>query len=191
MSDFRITGPGFYRQRDGQKAEIIRYRPESKWPCVGADGKSWTVEGIWEPSGIRTENDLVAVWLEDLPTELKCVAPPPSPALFPTDSAERKQYPVFTGFVKYFPRAIAAVSHVSWMGNEQHHPGTPLHWDMSKSSDEEDAQMRHDMEHATGKVTDDKGYLVLAQAAWRAMAKLERYLLSLENQQKGADHGTR
>jgi hypothetical protein len=25
------------------------------------------------------------------------------------------------------------------VGNEQHHPGTPLHWDRSKSTDEGDA----------------------------------------------------
>lgn len=97
-------------------------------------------------------------------------------SLFPKDPKERKKFPVYSGFVKYFPRAIAAISHVSWMGNEQHHPGTPLHWDMTKSTDEEDAMLRHLMEHDAGETIDDKGYQVLAQAGWRVMAKIERYL---------------
>jgi|SRR6185503_3510780 len=101
--------------------------------------------------------------------------------LFPTDSQERKKFPVWSGVIKYFPRAIVAISNVSWRGNQQHHPDKELNWDMSKSTDEWDAQMRHDMEHMVGDTTDEKGYLVLAQAAWRALAKLERYLLSQEN----------
>ena len=58
---------------------------------------------------------------------------------FTEDSAERKRYPVYSGFVKYFPDAIAAVTRVSFDGNEKHHPGTPIHWDRSKSGDERDA----------------------------------------------------
>ena len=30
--------------------------------------------------------------------------------ILPTDSKERKAIPVYTGFIKYFPRAIAASS---------------------------------------------------------------------------------
>ena len=82
----------------------------------------------------------------------------------PTDAAERKTHPVYSGFVKYFPHAIAAVSHLSYKGNQQHHPDKPLHWDMSKSTDELDAMMRH--------VIDEDW----EQVAWRAMANLERKL---------------
>ena len=82
----------------------------------------------------------------------------------PTDAAERKAHPVYSGFIKYFPHAIAAVSHLSYKGNQQHHPDKPLHWDMSKSADELDAMMRH--------VIDEDW----EQVAWRAMANLERKL---------------
>ena len=82
----------------------------------------------------------------------------------PTDAAERKTHPVYSGFVKYFPHAIAAVSHLSYKGNQQHHPDKPLHWDMSKSTDELDAMMRH--------VIDEDW----EQVAWRALANLERKL---------------
>lgn len=81
--------------------------------------------------------------------------------VFPEDAAERKTYPVFSGCIKYFPDALAAVAHVSYLGNEQHHPGEPLHWDKSKSTDHGDALIRHVMEGEYDKV------------AWRALALLQ------------------
>ena len=82
----------------------------------------------------------------------------------PADAAKRKEYVIYSGFVKYFPHAIAAVSHLSYKGNQQHHPDKPLHWDMGKSTDELDAMMRH--------VIDEDW----EQVAWRALANLERKL---------------
>tara|TARA_R110002153_G_C13193975_1_gene486321 strand:- start:380 stop:820 length:441 start_codon:yes stop_codon:yes gene_type:complete len=82
----------------------------------------------------------------------------------PTDSAERKAHPVYSGFIQYFPHAIAAVSHLSYKGNQQHHPDKPLHWDKDKSGDELDAMMRHLI---------DEDWV---HVAWRAMANLERKL---------------
>ena len=35
---------------------------------------------------------------------------------------KRKQMPVFTGVLKYFPDAIKEVAKVSYAGNQQHHP---------------------------------------------------------------------
>ena len=52
---------------------------------------------------------------------------------------QRKATPVFSGLIAYFPLALAEVARVSQAGNDQHHPGTPLHWDRSKSGDELDA----------------------------------------------------
>ena len=62
----------------------------------------------------------------------------------PDDAAERKQIPIYTGFIRYFPDAIAAVSKVSLVGGMQDGQ-TPeaLHWDRRKSKDELDAMMRH------------------------------------------------
>lgn len=92
----------------------------------------------------------------------------------------RKEIPVFTGFMAYFPRAIREVAKVSMAGNLQHHPDKPLHWDKSKSQDEPDAGERHHLDHAQGILYDTDGQLHLAKHAWRAMAELERLLESLE-----------
>jgi len=89
--------------------------------------------------------------------------------------AERKATPVFTGVLKYFPKAIKYVSQVSKAGNDQHHPDKPLHWDKSKSADEPDALVRHLIDHSINPVDDD-GMLHAGKVAWRALALLERYL---------------
>jgi len=68
---------------------------------------------------------------------------------------ERKEIPVFSGVLKYFPKAIRYVSKVSYVGNEQHNPGTPLHWDREKSKDELDACVRHLIDHTEEPVDDD------------------------------------
>ena len=94
----------------------------------------------------------------------------------PTDkAAERKATPVFSGVLKYFPNALKEVAKCSKAGNDQHHPDKPLHWDMSKSTDEYDALTRHLIDHTINPVDDD-GTLHLAKVAWRALAGLERHL---------------
>lgn len=89
----------------------------------------------------------------------------------PREAAARKQVPVATGFVDYFPDAMAEVAHLSYVGNEQHNPGTPLHWDRSKSGDEADALMRHLIQRGT---RDTDGLRHTAKVAWRAMALLQK-----------------
>ena len=88
---------------------------------------------------------------------------------------ERKKIPVYLGFIKYFPNAIKEVSKASLIANDQHHPDTPVHWDMDKSTDEYDALMRHLIDHDIEPMDDDD-ILHLTKVAWRAMAGLERYL---------------
>ena len=78
---------------------------------------------------------------------------------------QRKTYPVCTGCLEYFPHALAEVAHQSYKGNQQHHADKPLHWDKSKSADESDALLRHQMEG---------DYVAVA---WRALAQLERSIL--------------
>jgi hypothetical protein len=85
----------------------------------------------------------------------------------------RKQYPICTGVLDYFPLAIAEVARVSAAGNEQHNPGEPLHWDRAKSSDEADALARHLLDR--GKLDTD-GMRHTAKVAWRALALLEKEL---------------
>ena len=88
---------------------------------------------------------------------------------------ERKNIPVFSGVLKYFPNAIKEVSKCSKAGNDQHHPDKQLHWDMDKSKDEYDALTRHLIDHTIDPVDTD-GILHLTKVAWRALAGLERHL---------------
>lgn len=86
-------------------------------------------------------------------------------------AAERKALPLASGVLDYFPDALLAVAEVSRIGNEQHHPGEPLHWDKSKSTDEADALMRHLLDRGT---RDTDGGRHSAKVAWRALAMLQR-----------------
>lgn len=95
---------------------------------------------------------------------------PTRPSTLPTDAAARKQYPVVTGVLDYFPDAILAVAHVSWVGNEQHNPGEPLHWARDKSTDQDDTTIRHFMQRGS---RDSDGVRHLAKAAWRVLAALQ------------------
>jgi len=90
----------------------------------------------------------------------------------------RKDYPVWTGVLKYFPDALMEVSRVSRIGNEQHHKGKPLHWDKSKSTDNLDALTRHLLQ---AEEIDDDGVSHLAKVAWRALAALQIKLENNEN----------
>ena len=91
------------------------------------------------------------------------------------DSKDRKGMPVYTGVLKYFPDALKEVSKCSQAGNDQHHPDKPLHWDKSKSFDNEDALVRHLIDHSIEPIDED-GVLHLAKCAWRALAALQIYL---------------
>ena len=85
----------------------------------------------------------------------------------------RKNTPVFSGVLKYFPNALKAVARASKAGNDQHHKDKPLHWDRSKSGDELDALTRHLME--AGEIDTD---LIRhsAKVCWRALANLQKEL---------------
>jgi len=85
--------------------------------------------------------------------------------------SERKTYPLFSGLLRYFPDALMEVAHCSYVANEQHNPGTPVHWDRSKSGDEADALMRHLLESGT---VDTDGILHSTKVAWRALALLQK-----------------
>lgn len=94
----------------------------------------------------------------------------------PTDSKERKKYPIYSGVLKYFPRAIAAVARVSYAGNKQHSPGQPLHWVRDKSTDQEDCILRHMVDDIFDPVDRKDEMFHRAKVAWRALASLEVFL---------------
>lgn len=99
--------------------------------------------------------------------------------MLPSDSQERKKYPIASGVLDYFPNAIAEIARVSYEGNEQHNPGEPLHWARGKSTDQADTIIRHFLER--GK-RDVDGMRHSAKLAWRALA-----LLQLEIEAEGAE----
>jgi hypothetical protein len=99
----------------------------------------------------------------------------------PTQAQLRKGKPVFSAFIKYFPKAILCVAELSAVANEQHNPGTEPHWDRAKSGDEKDALMRHLIDSIEDDYDTD-GQLHAAKVAWRAMANLEKTLETLDQE---------
>lgn len=94
----------------------------------------------------------------------------------PDDAQARKAIPLFAGFFQYFPSAIVAVAALSAKGNVQHGNGDDLYWDRSKSSDEGDALLRHQLQVGT---VDTDGVLHSVKVAWRAMAQAQKELEAL------------
>lgn len=95
--------------------------------------------------------------------------------MLPTDAAARKRLPIYSGVIRYFPHAIAAVAELSKIGNDQHNPGLPLQWAKEKSSDEPDALARHLTDMAIDqRHRDPDGVMAAVKLAWRALANLER-----------------
>lgn len=90
-----------------------------------------------------------------------------------TEAQARKDTPIYSGVICYFPLALAEVARVSKIGNDQHNPGQPLHWAREKSTDQMDAAIRHQFDYASGLVRDDDGSYHLAKAIWRLCAELQ------------------
>jgi hypothetical protein len=106
----------------------------------------------------------------------------PSRRLLPSDSALRKKIPLFRGLLDYFPAACAAVANLSFIGNEQHNPGQPMHWAREKSTDHADCILRHLLEAGT---FDTDGVRHSAKLAWRALAMLQ---VEMENAASSGEH---
>lgn len=94
--------------------------------------------------------------------------------MLPTNAEQRKAIPVYEGFIKYFPDAIAAIAQCSARANAQHSgPDAPVQWVKSTSTDEKDALMRHLIDAQFG-ARDSEGVLHMVKVAWRALANLQR-----------------
>lgn len=91
----------------------------------------------------------------------------------PTDSAERKEYPLHSGCVRYFPAALAGVAKLSKIGNDKHNPGEEMHHARGKSTDHADCILRHmiDLDALVASGADKEQVLLEASSiAWRALA---------------------
>lgn len=86
---------------------------------------------------------------------------------------DKKERPVLNGLLRYFPNACLEVAYVSYIANQQHNPGTEMHWDKTKSIGKGDEIVRHLM---SPDKFDDDGTRHLAKVAWRALELLEREL---------------
>lgn len=99
--------------------------------------------------------------------------------MLPTDKELRKKSPMARGLLDYFPKACAYISHVSYVGNEQHNPGEPMHWAREKSNDHADCIVRHLVDR--GQIDAEDGIRHSGKMAWRALALLELELEAAEN----------
>jgi hypothetical protein len=111
----------------------------------------------------------------------------------PLDSAGRKEVPLASGPLRYFPAALAGVARVCKVGNDKHNGvGTPLRHSRGKSMDHEDCILRHmvDLEEndgyeyvlgPDGEVLRDeagvplKGMPQAFYVAWRALALAQEW----------------
>ncbi len=87
------------------------------------------------------------------------------------DSKARKETPIVTGCLDYFPDALAAVARLSRKANEKHNPGEALHWSKGKSDDHADCIGRHLVQRGTPDPEFDESHSVAL--AWRALALLQ------------------
>lgn len=115
--------------------------------------------------------------LDVLFIERDALRPVKAPA--PSEHADRKARPMARGLLDYFPDALAEVAHVSLVGNEQHHPGKPVHWEKDKSTDHSDCLLRHLTDAGT---PDTDGLSHTAKVAWRALALLQTELEAADPQ---------
>lgn len=102
-------------------------------------------------------------------------APKATNLTLPTDSKTRKEYPLHSGCIRYFPAALAGVAKTSKVGNDKHNPGEELHHARGKSMDHSDCIIRHliDLEDLLAKKTDFNRDEILSEVnslAWRALA---------------------
>lgn len=96
----------------------------------------------------------------------------------PTDSQERKNYPLFDGLLCYFPAALAGIARTSKLGNDKHNPGEPLHHARGKSMDHGDCILRHLVDIKDLLASRSRGATIsneaildeVSQMAWRALA---------------------
>jgi hypothetical protein len=96
----------------------------------------------------------------------------------PLDSDGRKNHPLYSGVLAYFPAALAGVARVSKIGNDKHNPGQPLHHARGKSADHADCIVRHLVDYGDGLAhegVDEQGIPHVDYIAWRALALAQEW----------------
>lgn len=80
-------------------------------------------------------------------------------------------------FVTTFRESLEALARLSQVGNDQHNPGEPLHWNREKSADHMDCAVRHLMDAGT---VDTDGVRHTTKVCWRLFCELELHLEKVE-----------
>lgn len=147
---------------------------------VGSTLRGKTLDAVEEDGGFTVEYDRKKYWFaaEDVMPLPQSGVPPLSPVAtgrhaLPTDSAERKKFPLFSGLLAYFPAALAQVSNHSYLGNEKHNPGLPMQHARGRSSDHEDCVVRHLVDAKEWPAGSTQRIDELRGVAWRALALLQ------------------
>lgn len=177
------------RQLEGQICTISQVSKNATYYLLNEDEARG---GIWheelEPvEDIRTTVEEVLKLAEQITQTGTVSIPLPSVydqdisrnLTLPTDSKERKNYPLMSGCLNYFPAALAGIAHISKVGNDKHNPGESLYHDRKKSVDHGDCILRHliDSEDLLSaykrghqSVTKDMILTEVRQLTWRALA---------------------
>lgn len=116
---------------------------------------------------MENESPFVPKFLRKSPLER------PEGLVLPTESAARNQYPMWDGLFGYFQSALAEVARCSYIANEQHNPGEPMHWARGKSMDHKNKIIKHLLDC---EATDTDGVLHATKLAWRSLALLQEIL---------------
>lgn len=103
--------------------------------------------------------------------------------VLPTEPKARKDIPLATGCVDYFPDALIAISRLSFKANTRHNPGEPLHWSKGKSTDHADCLLRHFVQR--GEFDEEWQESHTVEMAWRALALLQ---MEIEAQRAGVSY---
>jgi hypothetical protein len=90
----------------------------------------------------------------------------------PSDSSARKEIPLLSGCLRYFPAALAGVARISKAGNDKHNPGEPLHHARGKSMDHGDCILRHlvDLQDHLSAGNESQAIAEADAICWRALA---------------------
>ena len=153
---------------------IIEYSDQDRLHCIPhcqKYGKHDTCS-IYYPTEASSYGEVVAMEKNCKKEKMIGLGGAPIRAsILPNDPKSRKNFPVVSGFLDYFPDAVVAISEVSKVGNDQHNPGQSLRWTRGKSGDESDTCIRHFLQRGT---LDTDGLRHTAKAAWRMLAVLQK-----------------
>jgi hypothetical protein len=176
VGDLLITRGGSIVQVSKYNADCTYYKWRVSSVVNAYEGYTVDSDGFEEPGHCPLNGDIVGFAEEQPPCEsvtknegVKDGSAKPA-MLLTGDATDRKQIPVVTGLLDYFPLALAEVAKCSKAGNDQHHPGEPLHWDKSKSTDHIDCIGRHLIDRNS---LDTDGIQHDVKLAWRALAHLQ------------------